>query len=445
LKTVLLTAGVVCALGIIYLACTWAIIPTAAFLPGDGKEVGGYGPFEIIFSQPMQEASVESALVISPMMHGRFLWQAQTLRIWPEGTLQPGTTYQITLQPGAASLNRQATLFPKMWSVRVRHAEVVYLSYLQGGGEIVLDGTAGKTQLTHSGGKVDGLAVSRDGEQIAYSVKNSQSGVDLWVVDRDGKEAHLLLDCGEDLCTDPTWSPDGARIAFSRKNIKLASSAVLGDRIWFLDVTSRQVTPLYADPGITGSSPSWSPDGRRLAFFDENTGGLRVLDLDTHLDQLLPTSGGQPGCWSNDGQQMLLNDVVTTTSNPTEAMFLAGFNGQPVKPLKGPVKEVTDVNYSVPALSPDGQWIAVGLNFFNGPASSQLWLEKMDGSGIKAITTNQVFNQAAYHWDPTSQKLVFQRLELGSSRASPEVLVWDRIADTFTVIDQDAGWPEWLP
>ena len=420
-------------------------MPTATFFPGDAKEVGGYGPLEIIFSQPMQTASVESRLVIIPALRGRFVWQGQTLRYWPESTLQPGTTYQVTLQPGAASLSSREILFPKTWSVHVRQAQVVYLAHLQDGAEIVRSAAEGKTQLTHTGGNVVGITVSRDGEQIAYTVKNGRSGVDLWVVDRDGKQARLLLDCGVDLCTEPTWSPDGGRIAFSRRIIQFASSATLGGRIWILDVASRQVTPLYADPGLTGSGPSWSPDGRRLVFFDENAGGLRVLDLETHQDQLLPTSDGQAGCWTNDGQQMLLNDVVATPSTSQESMFLTGFNNQPAIQLKGPVDESNDVNYSVPALSPDGQWIVVGLNFNNGPATSQLWLEKIDGTGAKAITTNQVFTQAAYHWDPTSQKLIFQRLELGTSQARPEVVEWDRVADAFTVIDQAAGLPEWLP
>jgi Tol biopolymer transport system component len=448
LKIGFYTVGLVCIIGIAYLAWTWTSMPSADFPsgnPGDGKEVGAYGPLAIVFSQPMQTASVEARLLISPPLHGRFVWQAQTLRFWPDGVLPPGSIYHVTLQSGAASLSGRVILFSKTWSVQVRLAQVLYLAHLREGAEIMLNTPAGKTQLTHTGGKVDGLAVSRDGTQIAYVVKNSRSGEDLWVVGRDGKQAHLLLDCGVDLCAEPTWSPDNNQIAFSRKNNQPASTTILGGRIWFLDIASRQVSPLYTDATITGSGPSWSPDGQRLAFFDENAGGLRVLDLKTHQDQLLPTSDGHVGSWSSDGQQMLLNDVVTNPSTSYEAMFLVGFGNQPVRQLKGPVDETIDANYSVPALSPDGQWIVVGLNFNNGPASSQLWLEKSDGTGAKAITTNQVFTLAAYHWDPTSQEVVFQRLELDTSQARPEVVVWNRAANTMTAIDQDAGLPVWLP
>ncbi len=445
LKIGLIIAGLVCILGFIYLAWTWIMMPTAAFFPGDGKQVGAYGPFTIVFSQSMQTSSVESRLVITPALHGRFTWQAQTLRFWPDSILQPGTIYHVTLQPGAAGLSGRELLFARTFTVQVRQPQVVYLAHLQDGAEIVLNTPAGKTQLTHTGGKVDGIAVSRDGEQIAYVVKNSRSGEDLWVVDRGGKQARLLLDCAVDLCTQPAWSPDGSRIAFSRKNIRSVSSAVLGGRIWLLDVASRQISPLYTDAAITGSDPSWSPDGKMLAFFDENAGGLRVLNLETHQEQMLPTSDGQVGSWSGDGQQMLVNDVVTNPTSSYEAMFLVGLIDQPVKQIKGPIDQTIDANYSVPVLSPDGQWIVVGVNYQNGPASSQLWLEKSDGTGARAITTNQVFTQAAYHWDPTSQDLVFQRLELDTSQARPEVVVWNRVDNTLTVIDQDSGLPEWLP
>ncbi len=445
LKIGFLIAGLACILGIAILAWTWIRMPTAAFLPGDGKAVGAYGPFEIVFSQSMQTSSVEARLVITPALSGRFTWQAHTLRFWPDSILKPGAIYHVTLQPGATGLNGQAMLFSKTWQVQVRQPQVVYLAHLQDGAEIVLNTPAGKTQLTHTGGKVDGLAVSRDGEQIAYVVKNSQSGEDLWVVDRDGIQARLLLDCGVDVCAEPAWSPDGSRMAFSRKNIRPASSAILGGRIWLLEVASRQVSPLYTDASISGSGPSWSPDGKMLAFFDENAGGLRVLDLQTHQEQILPTSDGQVGSWSEDGQQILLNDVVTNPTLSYEAMFLVGLTNQPVKQIKGPIGDTIDANYSVPALSPDGQWIVVGVNFQNGPASSQLWLEKSDGTGAKAITTNHVFTQAAYHWDPTSQALVFQRLELDTSQSRPEVVVWNRIDNSLTVIDRDAGLPQWLP
>src|SRR5919201_1267159 len=48
----------------------------------------------------------------------------------------------------------------------------------------------------------------------------------------------------------PSWSPDGSRVAFTRDG-----------RVAVLELASRRVRVL-----TTGRDPDWSPDGRRLVF-----------------------------------------------------------------------------------------------------------------------------------------------------------------------------------
>ena len=58
--------------------------------------------------------------------------------------------------------------------------------------------------------------------------------------------------------SDPTWSPDGSKIAFVSDRGDHSLIAVY-------DVPSRAIT--YVAPGVDrDTSPSWSPDGRRIAF-----------------------------------------------------------------------------------------------------------------------------------------------------------------------------------
>jgi TolB protein len=52
----------------------------------------------------------------------------------------------------------------------------------------------------------------------------------------------------------PTWSPDGSRIAFSS-----ARPGVLS--VWTMDAAGRHLRRMTRGPG---KYPDWSPDGRRI-------------------------------------------------------------------------------------------------------------------------------------------------------------------------------------
>src|SRR5205823_3586835 len=54
---------------------------------------------------------------------------------------------------------------------------------------------------------------------------------------------------------NPTWSPDGRRIAFDD-----------GDRIMMVDADGSNLRPLTRRRDGFDSDPAWSPDGRVIAF-----------------------------------------------------------------------------------------------------------------------------------------------------------------------------------
>ena len=101
-----------------------------------------------------------------------------------------------------------------------------------------------------------------------------------------------------------SWSPDGARIAFSRNRRGRYGSLV--DDLYVVDVASGDVRRLTSSR--RASSPSFSPDGRRLAFVgaDGATANVFALDLETGAERRLTSFTGDvqitTARWSPDGE-----------------------------------------------------------------------------------------------------------------------------------------------
>ncbi|MDT7855198.1 hypothetical protein RQM47_00930 [Rubrivirga sp. S365] len=103
-----------------------------------------------------------------------------------------------------------------------------------------------------------------------------------------------------------SWSPDGARIAFSRNRRGAYGSLV--DDLYVVEVASGDVQRLTTDR--RASSPSFAPDGRRLAFVGVRGGTANVyaLDLATGAERPLTAFTGDvqitTARWSPDGRRV---------------------------------------------------------------------------------------------------------------------------------------------
>jgi Tol biopolymer transport system component len=418
----------------------------ARTFPEDGGEIGALGPVGLEFGQPMQAASVEARFAVEPAAAGRLEWEAGTLWFRPARALQLGVTYTARLEAGALSREGRATQQALTWRFTVRAPWIVYMASVSGPREVWRVPAAGGApeQLTHTDGRVYDFAAAPDGERLAYSVVNDQNGADLWLVNRDGGEPRRLVLCEADLCTVPAWSPWGDRLAYSREPAGIAPGAPNGPpRVWTVDPASGQTAPLYQNSQVLGYGPVWSPDGRRLAFFDGGEGSIRLVDLETSQEMLIKTLMGTVGAWAPDGRQMLYNDMNLETGQPYVTLALADFDTQTITPLLG--QEPNWADYSVPAWSPDGQWLALALRAADSGPTKQIWLMRPDASEARAVTRDPAYTFGGYRWDPWGTGLVFQRFELNTPYATPEVGVWSAVTGAVTILVADGATPEWLP
>ena len=413
--------------------------------PAEGSEVGAYNRIGVEFAQPMQLRSVESLLRIEPAVSGEFLWDGPQMWLAPDKPLIPGQSYVVRLTPGAAAQNGQTTKRELMWRFTVRTPALIYMSPSDGRAELWRKSGDKVEPLTNTGGKVYDYAVSRDGAQIVYSVHNAEQGIDLWSMNGDGKQQRLLLPCQRDRCFAPVIAPNGQQIAYNRARAGVTPGAPYSlPRIWLFKPAAGRTAPLYQDSQVLGSQARWSPDGRRIAFFDSAASGIRVWDFLMENNALFPTQIGEGAwSWSGDSTRIVYNDLVVTGSRLRTQVHVADVTTKNITSTLG--NQFNQLSYNTPAWSPSGEWIVLNSKLDVIYPGDQLWLVRSDGSEARPITKEQGYIYNNYTWDPSGQALAFERISLNVANARMELVVWTLATGSAQVMASDAIAPDWQP
>jgi Tol biopolymer transport system component len=287
------------------------------------------------------------------------------------------------------------------------------------------------------------LAATVPGHATRHGLIAYMRGTELHVMRDDGKGDRLLSSHGAPFVLQagaPSWSPDGRSIAFT---LGIDHCGMSGSRIAVVSVggsTPRVLNRGAACPSLgigEEDDPAWSPDGRSIAF--EEDGDIWVMSADgSHARRI--TLGPYPctsPAWSPDGARIAYVALKHRYGGRGQ-IFVMNANGSDQRRLVSDAGSDTD-----PAWSPDGQSIAFAHDAWtNGlPGLPTIWVTRADGSGGRSLRRRG--SQPA--WSPDGKRIVFAGT--GGSEGALHVIDADGSHDTtpgFNFIHPNVA-PAWQP
>jgi eukaryotic-like serine/threonine-protein kinase len=190
------------------------------------------------------------------------------------------------------------------------------------------------------------FAVSASGV-LVYLTELPSVDRELVAVDRSGQVTPLPVAPGPYI--HPRVSPDGRRVAMWQE-IADASDVVV------LDLASTQLITITHDGH--SARPVWGPNGHRLAFDRPSTGSpanvvVMPIAKGAAVESLLPRDRVQNAeAWLPDGRSMIVSQVEPETGYDLHVVRVDSRQVRPLANAPGPDAGA--------AVSPDGRWIAYG-------------------------------------------------------------------------------------
>jgi len=272
---------------------------------------------------------------------------------------------------------------------------LVFRSDRDGAADVfTMDATgASPTSLTGRGGFADTQpAWSPDGSRIAYVRMNREGGRnDLYVMNAHGGNRTRLTRTPVSE-RDPAWSADGSVIAYAAK-----TSPSGPFRIFAVEADgSSRVQLTTQGHGRADRSPSFSPDGTRIAFTSDRAGGfadLYVMDADGSDVRRLTSDSDLEGnpTWSPDGTRVA---VERCCDGGTSDIYVVDVASRTMTNLTA---TTTSWEFD-PSWSPDGTTIAFS-GFDAGDPNLDVWTIGADGTSRTRLTTHGA-DDLAPDWQP---------------------------------------------
>ncbi len=276
--------------------------------------------------------------------------------------------------------------------VSVSGGQLAFSAFRMGEAHIYLmnpDGT-GLLALTQGMDRDHEPTWSPDGSRLAFvrTLMDSPSNLEIFVIQPDGTGLRQLTDHAM-IDTQPDWSPDGTQLVFvsnrdsyvERRGPNIRNVSVF--EIYTMNADGSGVRRLTRTLGWN-SMPVWSPDGSLIAFVTSQTGNdeIFVMNPDGTGGRNLTQQSAQDAApaWSPDGTRLAFH---SRRDGDFEIYVMNADGSAQTRLTRSPGWDIH------PTWSPDGSWIAF---YSERSGNFDVYIMRADGSEIRQLTTHPDFD-----------------------------------------------------
>ena len=253
-----------------------------------------------------------------------------------------------------------------------------------------------RVSFSSDGGDFD-VAVSPNGERLVFASTSHSATPDLFIKHIDGKTITQITD---DPASDmmPSFSPDGRQVAFT-------SNRAGNWDIWVVPVAGGKPMQL-TNSTAQDLHPSWSPDGRHIVYSAlSSRSGLWELVLVNVSNPSTPhfLGDGRFPEFSPDGTKIAFQRARQRGTRQFSIWTVDFANGQTSRATE--IVAAANAAVITPTWSPDGRKLAFATVVNPGAegdashGAATLWVVNIDGTG-KSNLTNDRFTNVQPVWSP---------------------------------------------